>query len=110
MDMYQFTKAERRELRRLTGLAYERELSQATGALQGQFERWRAGEINVFELSELIHKFHNGVSRDLYCAYELDKLPFGLAFAVANGIVEESEVAPEILEAIQHIIDLHRAR
>jgi hypothetical protein len=66
MSARPFTKAQRREVRRLTGLAHERELSTAAGRLQSEFDRWRRGEIDVFILNECIHKFHDGTSRELY--------------------------------------------
>lgn len=50
-------------------MAYERELSMATEELASRFARWRAGEIDVFELNEFIHESHNDASRDLYKIY-----------------------------------------
>ncbi len=60
-----FTKSERKELRRLAGLAYERELAKALEALEESFGQWRKKKISAFELSDCIHKFHNGTARNL---------------------------------------------
>ena len=57
-----FTRLERKELRRLGGVAYERELAKALTSLEEDFKRWMKNKITAFELSELIHKFHNGVA------------------------------------------------
>ena len=47
-------------------LTYERELAKALESLGEDFKRWRKTKISAFELSELIHKFHNGIARDLW--------------------------------------------
>lgn len=100
-----FTKAERHRIRELAGMAYERELSTATLALQKNFERWNRREMDVFELEKCIHKFHDGASRGLYKHYVM----FGdaevlLASAVAREIVKESEVEPAILVKLSSLI------
>ena len=64
------TKKQKAELRRLAGLAHERELSEALTNLESEFGRWRIGEISVFELNDRIHEFHHGLSRDLYKLYD----------------------------------------
>jgi len=40
-----FTKLERKELRRLVGLAYERELAKALESLEGKFRQWNGEEM-----------------------------------------------------------------
>lgn len=67
--MEQFTRAERKELRRLAGLAYERELAHELTTIEAAFRAWRAGELSPFDLSDRIHAFHNGVARDLFVTY-----------------------------------------
>jgi len=106
MSMDSFTKGHRREIRRLAGLAHERELSTAAGSLESEFGRWRRGEIDVFELNEHIHKFHDGVSRELYKAYAMGRLEFSVAGAIARGVLQESEVDPAILEGLRGLIGL----
>jgi hypothetical protein len=108
MSTYPFTKAQKREIRRLAGLAYERELAKAAGELQSEFERWRGGEIDVFALNDHIHKFHDGASRDLYKRYVMGEAKWSLAAAIARGIVQESKVDPVILESLRSVIDLIR--
>jgi hypothetical protein len=63
------TKANSRKLRELAGVAYSRELGTELSNVEKEFGRWRSGEIDPFELSDRIHRFHDGVSRDLYIAY-----------------------------------------
>lgn len=108
MNMDSFTKEQRRELRRLAGLAHERELSTAAGSLEGEFGRWRRGEIDVFQLNEHIHKFHDGVSRELYKAYAMGRPELGVAVAIGRGVLKESEVDPAVLERLRGLIELGR--
>jgi hypothetical protein len=63
------TKANKRKLRELAGMAYRRELGAELSKLEEEFARWRSGEIDPFELSDRIHRFHDGISRDLYVLY-----------------------------------------
>jgi len=100
------TKSQMKEIRKLAGLAYERELAKAAGDLQDQFESWRRGELDVFELNERIHQFHDGVSRDLYKQYVMGEASWNLAAAIRNDVVKESEVNPLILENLGSLIEL----
>jgi hypothetical protein len=63
-----------------------------------------AGEIDPFELSDRIHRFHDGIARHLYVQYR--DLPPGhcVARATALHILERSEIPPEILTALESTI------
>jgi len=50
----ELTKAQRRRLRELGGIAYERDLSGELAKLESEFKRWRGGQISPFELSDTI--------------------------------------------------------
>jgi len=104
------SKAQKREIRKLEGVAYEREMADAVSKLQAEFERWRQGEMDVFELNERIHKFHDGISRELYKKYAMagSAVEWVVASAVVNGIVKESEVDPAALEYLQRYIEFAR--
>ena len=95
-----FTKAERKELRGLAGLAYERELDKALGLLEKKFEQWRKKKITVFELNDFIHKFHNGIARDLWSFYTHGNSGMIVAHAITKDIILKTEVAPGILEKL----------
>jgi hypothetical protein len=101
MDNGRFTKSERKELKRLAGLAYERELAKALGALEEKFKRWRKNKTSAFELSELIHKFHNGIARDLWSFYETGHTELSVKHAIAEGIILENEIRSGILEKLR---------
>jgi hypothetical protein len=95
-----FTRLERKELRKLAGLAYERELAKALASIEEEFKRWKKNKITAFELSERIHKFHNGVARNLWSFYETGHTELNVRHAIAEGILLKTEVSPGILEKL----------
>lgn len=85
-------KAQRKELRRLAALAYERELATELEAVEAQFREWHAGNLDVHELSDLIHQFHDGVARDLYIMYTRGQPGSVVAQAVARNVLHENDL------------------
>lgn len=73
------TKTQRRRLRELGGIAYERDLSEHLGKLESEFRRWRSGEIDAFEVGEAIRRFHQGPARELFSKYDHSNLDFAVA-------------------------------
>jgi hypothetical protein len=103
-----FTKAQMKQLRRLAGTVWERELSGALTELEAEFRRWRAGDISPLELSDLIHEFHDGINRELWKRHTYLKPPHLVARAVATGTLREDELDPAILPRLQVSIDYFR--
>jgi hypothetical protein len=103
-----FTKAQRREIRRLGSLAHERELGTAAEQLRFEFDRWRSGEIDVFTLNDHIHKFHDGVSRDLYKRYVIGEVEWGVASAIAREVLKEPEIDSSLLQGLRSAIESMR--
>ena len=101
LDNNRFTKVERKELRRLAGVAYEREFAKALEALEGEFKRWRKNKISAFELSELIHKFHNGPARDLWSFYTTGPAELNVKHAIAKGVILKNAISAGILEKLK---------
>ncbi|MFZ2357682.1 MAG: hypothetical protein WAW67_07695 [Candidatus Omnitrophota bacterium] len=100
VDKNRFTKLERKELRRLAGLAYERELAKALEAIEEKFRQWKKNRITAFELSDHIHEFHNGISRDLWSFYTTGHVELSVKHAIAEGIILETEISSGILEKL----------
>jgi hypothetical protein len=73
-----------------------------------EFTRWRSGSLDPFELSDRIHRFHDGVSRDLYVLYGRLPPSHSVARAVVLQVLEESEVPSEILEALEQPLEFYR--
>jgi hypothetical protein len=91
------TKSQRRRIRELAGIAYDRELSRELTTLEGEFARWRSGAIDAHDLDEKIHQFHQGPNRRLFTTYTGGAVELAVAAAIANGIISEAEAGPEML-------------
>jgi len=87
-----FTKAERRKLRELANLAYERDLTDALRELAADFAAWKGKSINAFDLSDSIHEFHDGAARDLWSLYNHLKPPMIVAGALERGVLTSKDV------------------
>jgi len=98
----------RAEIRVLQGLAWRRDLETALTGLEEQFELWRKQSIDAFELSDLIHKFHNGKNRDLWKFYSDHQNSFSVPSAIAREVILVSEVSKELLEIIDRDIQQFR--
>jgi hypothetical protein len=106
--MNRLSKEAKRHFRELAGLAYERELSKAWDELLSEFNHWKEEEIDAFELSEKIHRHHDGVSRELYKLYVYGKPTYAVARALAEGILEPSEVGEQYLPLLGGLIGFYR--
>jgi len=88
----------RRLIREYSSLAYEAELRLALQSLAEMFDTWRSGELSSFDLSDEIHKFHQGTSRDLWKSYNLGQSEWALARAVHSGALDRAVLPPELLD------------
>lgn len=91
------TKSQHRRLSELAALAYQRDLDAELTKLEAEFQRWRAGELSPHDLSDLIHAFHQGPSRQLFSRYDRKFRDFAVADAIRRGVLSEDEVGAEIL-------------
>ena len=98
----------RKVARQLIGQAYKREQEKALESLRREFDRWQLGEIDCWELTELIHRFHDGESRDLHKIYETGDIKIALARSIALGILREEEVPATLRESMQTTIDFFK--
>jgi len=101
-----FTKSERRLLREAAGYAWEAELGVELMKLLQEFHSWREGRLNVFELSDRIHRFHDGAARELYGRYTSDQaVPWITVRAVALGLVSEDRLGASLTTKLAHEIE-----
>lgn len=99
-----FTKKQKAEVRRLNGLAWERELSVALDHLHRDFDALKSGDISAFDMSDRIHRFHDYTARDLYKCYTYGDSYFAVPSAIARGIIDRSEVSSELLKLLEPTI------
>ena len=81
-------------------MAYERDLSQELARLEDEFRRWRSREIDSFALAEVIHRFHQGPSRELFSKYDDSNSEWAVAHAIHRGVVSVEEAGAEALELL----------
>ena len=104
-NMREYPKRIKRQIKELAALAYQRELDKEMEKLAKHFDNWRAGKINCFELNELIHKFHNGISQELWKKYDIRHADVMVAMAIVKNIIKKQEVSEETLSHIKDLID-----
>ncbi|MCK4870544.1 MAG: hypothetical protein KAS93_05480 [Gammaproteobacteria bacterium] len=98
--MREYTKKIKRQLRELVGVAYKRELESTLTGLEQQF-----GEIDCWDLGELIHIFHNKDARNLYKQYEMGgDASWKVAYAVNNAILKKEELSDEVMGVVGDLI------
>lgn len=102
--MIEFSKAERKLLRELAGQVYEAEAHAVLEELDGEFARWRGGEIESSELLTAIHEFHQRDSRELWSRYQSMKEPEIVARGIAAGLLDSSQVDESIREKIEPLV------
>lgn len=100
-------KAIKRLIREWAGIAHDRELSKALLELRTQFDRWQRAEINAVELNELIHRFHDGDSREIWKKYATNHLEPALGLAIASEILRREELPPLLLQYLARFIELY---
>jgi hypothetical protein len=106
----EFSKAQHRRVREIGAMAYERELSAELSKLETEFGRWRAGEIDAYELSERIHRFHQGPARRLFSKYDHSNRDFAVADAIRRGLITEAEAGGDVIEMLRNYLDFLRDR
>jgi hypothetical protein len=99
--MHQYPKHIKRLIREYAAQAYEIELGQALGELEQQFALWRSGQISAGELSDRIHAFHQGPSRELWGRYNARIDDMMVAQAIVTGLLPRETIPAELLEALQ---------
>ena len=97
MDHHNPPRRIKRLLREFAAKAHEEELRRALAPLANAFERWARREADSFELSDLVHEFHQGPSRDLFVRYTRSPHDATVAYAIATGIIDRREVPEELL-------------
>jgi hypothetical protein len=108
--MQNLPKPIKRVLRQLMDVAYERELHRELEKLEQSFAAWRKGTISSFELNELIHKHHDGPSRELWSRYRnVRAADMLVTSAVVEGLIKEEEVPVEVLATISRQLAFYRS-
>jgi hypothetical protein len=88
----------KRLLREYAAAAHEEELRRALLPVAEAVRRWERKELDSGELSEIIHKFHQGPARELWVRYNATHLEMTVAFAITTGVLSRDAIPAELLE------------
>lgn len=88
----------RRLLREYAAAAHEEELRRALLPVAEAFKRWERRELDSGELSEIIHKFHQGPARDLWVRYNTGHPEMAVALAITTGLLSRDTMPAEMLD------------
>ncbi len=88
----------KRLLREYAAAAHEEELRRALVPVAEAFKRWERKELDSGELSEIIHKFHQGPARDLWVRYNTAHLGMVVALAITTGLLSRDTIPAELLD------------
>jgi hypothetical protein len=75
--------------------------------LAAAFDAWKADQISSGELADRIHEFHDGTARDIFKSYSHRLIEQPLARAIAEGVLDRSQVPAEVLEYLAGAIEFY---
>ena len=106
----EFPKRVKSALRQLAATAHERELKVLLKDLGDAFSDWHSGAISSLALADKIDRFAFGqAKRRLRERYETASIVHtNVAQALVRGILKESEVPSDVLEALEKPIEFFR--
>ena len=101
----ELTKKQKKHIREMAGVAYERALAAALDALLADFQKWKQGGMTPFDLDEKIHQYHNGTARELYNQYATGHPDLAIIFALAKGTLKSEELNEDCRPFYQDRVD-----
>ena len=100
------SKKEKRELRELVGQCYEQHLEEHLEELYEDFQKWGGKHIGAVELTDRIHKFHDGAARELYKMYIMTPPEIAIIYAIRNKIITKDELETNIIKKLASHLEL----
>lgn len=97
----------KRLLREYAATAHEEELRRALRPVSEAFGQWASRELSSGELSEIIHRFHQGPARDLWVRYNTPHPEMAVAFAITTGVLARETIPAELLEHLAGTLRLY---
>lgn len=99
---------QKKHVREIARVAYERELAAALDKLHASFQDWKQGRITPFELDVKIHQHHDGVSREFYNRYATDKPDMVVLHALNEGVLKIEELNEDCRSFYQEWLERFR--
>jgi hypothetical protein len=97
------SKSERRKIRQLAEVAWDRQLRGELHKLAAAIADMAEGKITPFDVNEQVHRFHNGVSRDLFCMYSSSDPWYAVCRAHFDGVLTDDDLSDASDEIKQRI-------
>ena len=98
----------RRKLKELSLKAYETELRMHLGELYNHFKEWDKNELKSAELSDFIHQFHHGPSREMYNYYNTVNPDMAVGRAIALEYFSSEEIPEDVYPYIANSIEFYK--
>lgn len=109
--MTDLTKSQRKHLRQLEGLCYEKEMSLALESLYEDFQKWKKSEITTWDLNDKIHEHHNGTARELWKLYEeMNNPSLAVSVALAKDIIKIENVPENCRALVARMSDIYQLK
>jgi hypothetical protein len=100
-------RAIKRLLREHAAAAHEEELRRALVPVAEAFKCWERGEIGSGELSEIIHRFHQGPARELFVRYNTPDVDMAVARAITVGVVDRQRIPTELRDHLARALEFY---
>ena len=100
----------KRLLREYAADAQEEELRRALLPVAEAFKRWERGELGSGELSEIIHRFHQGPARELFVRYNTPHLDMTVAYAITVGVLDRQKIPAELRDHLARALEFYEGQ
>ncbi|NOR71315.1 MAG: hypothetical protein GQ532_16720 [Methylomarinum sp.] len=105
----EITKSQKKHLRELVAIAYERDLFRCLNIVKNSFDKWENNEITVWDVNDKIHQFHNDIALELYKSYvDINDPLLSVAFGLRQGVLDISEVNINCRPMVEELLTLFK--
>ncbi|MBW1894903.1 MAG: hypothetical protein JRI91_14595 [Deltaproteobacteria bacterium] len=103
--MRSYSKAVKKKMSHLAGLAHQREQEEYLAKLAEKFDAWRKKEIDCWDLTDAIHQFHQKDAQNVYKVYDSnDDYDIQVARGIRFGLLKREEVDEDVLTSIEDLL------
>jgi hypothetical protein len=102
------SKKQKKHLKELSVRCHELEMSEALNKLFDDFQNWKKGEIDVWDLNQNIHIHHDTTARNLYKFYEMVRSPENaVARGVSRGIIKMDDIQKDCHTFVERLVEYY---
>ena len=90
----EFTKSEKRRIRELAAIAWERQLRSELTTIGDAIKRMTEHQASPHDINDLIHEFHDGISRELFNRFSGSKPWLAVCLAhIYDSVLTDGDIA-----------------